>query len=777
MKKASRITGIIIVLVIVVVAVFGCIFACDHKPLYHVVVVFSHEKGQGNYDEMCEEMEKTFKELGDNVSLSYDYLCCERWDHEHEIIEARRILRNMEKVSNVDLVITIGDQASYSVMQTETSLIKNVPVVFGGVLYPNQNLIKRFPNYTGFRDSIDVVKNIHAAYPLLRTYATFTMLDETFLDRCTSKNIRAQIDNQPDIIDNINWEHSIYEMRTQPAGIYSITPFSMRDLSKNTAQKQLRDSLGATNLVFVMRQYSGMSYIQMKYDTEALAMIRMNGSKAMLTAIGAEFGKEDGKFIGGYFAPVRTIARDVATRASQILHGADPKSFEIGVSQKDYYIDWNVAKRSGFSLQTLPEGFNVVNLSWKERHPKLYIVSTYSSALVALLVIAFLAWLWMKERRKRAEALRKLERENILYNMAVETSLTYAWERVLETIYLGDAFWIHYKKKPHPIYVDDFMRMIHPESRALYAEGLDIVNSGKSFSAEIRADFADNGVYHWYLIRGKGVLDADGKYLRSYGMLMKIDELKERERELEEARRMAEEATLKESFLANMSHEIRTPLNAIVGFSDLLAMPGEEYSDDEKKLFIDTIHTNNELLLKLINDILEVSRIESGQMEFVIKPYSVTEIVDRVYQTYMVQAPTHLGFYCTKPEQDYYINVDEGRLRQVLINFLTNAGKFTPEGSITLGWRFHADTCRVEIFVRDTGIGLSEQDRKMVFSRFYKKDEFKQGTGLGLSICKVIVSRLGGSIKVESELGKGSTFSVFLDCVAGGGDKDKELKN
>ena len=231
---------------------------------------------------------------------------------------------------------------------------------------------------------------------------------------------------------------------------------------------------------------------------------------------------------------------------------------------------------------------------------------------------------------------------------------------------------------------------------------------------------------------------------------------------MEEARKLAEEATLKESFLANMSHEIRTPLNAIVGFSDLLAMPGDDYTEEDKKLFIDTIHTNNELLLKLINDILDVSRIESGQMDFVIKPWSVKDIMERVFHTFEVQMPNHLVFNFVHPAEDAIIEVDESRLRQVIGNFLTNAGKFTPEGSVTLGWEKDIQTGKVELYVQDTGIGLSEEDRKMVFSRFYKKDEFKQGTGLGLSICKAIVVRLGGSIKVTSELGKGSRFSVFL---------------
>ena len=142
----------------------------------------------------------------------------------------------------------------------------------------------------------------------------------------------------------------------------------------------------------------------------------------------------------------------------------------------------------------------------------------------------------------------------------------------------------------------------------------------------------------------------------------------------------------------------------------------------------------------------------------------------KVYQTFILQIPEHLEFIY-KDDTDVTVHVDEARLRQVMTNFLTNASKFTPQGSITMGWEIHNDTGMVELYVEDTGIGLADEERKMVFSRFYKKDEFKQGTGLGLSICKSIIIRLGGQIKVKSQLGKGSRFSVFLNIEEVGGVK------
>ena len=143
-----------------------------------------------------------------------------------------------------------------------------------------------------------------------------------------------------------------------------------------------------------------------------------------------------------------------------------------------------MAKKNGFTLETLPKGFNVINLKWCDRHPKLYMLSTYLVALLVLATISFLIWLLVKERKKRAETQRSLERENTLYNMAVANSKTFAWERQGEVISFGDAFWTHYDIKPRKLYVDDFMHMVHINSRQAYANGVEAVNRGEAASAK-----------------------------------------------------------------------------------------------------------------------------------------------------------------------------------------------------------------------------------------------------------------------------------------------------
>ena len=732
----------------------------NNKP--HILVMFSEAKSAYQFADCEGIIAKALKDKGVDADISFEYLNCGHWEANLEIEEARKIVERANAHKPLAMIMLFGDQATYSTLCIDTPMMRTVPVVFGGVQFPNWDQLSCHNNVTGVSDPIDIVKNIEAANTLTGKKQTFVMLNKAFLDR----KVRAEIDNQLQkaqfVVNNLNWEHSVTELLTEYSDKYSMTVLSLRFLYLNSKITEPLDPNDGDNFRRVTRMFKDLIYIQSKYDPTPVQIIKSTNHWPMLTATAMGFCDKGTPYLGGYFASIETITADMADCAARIFAGAKPKNIKIRPSKKDYYLDWQVAKNYKFSPDNLPTGYHVMRMPWSDKYPLLYTLLMYSGLIAMFAAIFILLRLFIREKKQKAKVMAQLERENSLYSIAVQDSRTFAWERVGQKIYLSDAFWQHYGHEPRIISSGDFMAMLHPDSRDTYIEGLNRMNKGEMFANVMQADFYGNGEWHWYQIRGKGILDEYGKFVKSYGMLINVDEFKQREKEMEEARRMAEEATLKESFLANMSHEIRTPLNAIVGFSDLLAMPGNDYTEEDKKLFIDTIHTNNEQLLKLINDILDVSRIESGHMDFVIKEWSVRDIMERVYHTFEVQMPKHLSFNFVQPEGDALIEVDESRLRQVIGNFLTNAGKFTPEGSVTLGWEKDKQTGKVELYVQDTGIGLSEEDRKMVFSRFYKKDEFKQGTGLGLSICKAIVVRLGGSIKVTSELGKGSRFSVYL---------------
>ncbi|MGN1228289.1 MAG: ATP-binding protein [Prevotella sp.] len=772
--KKSYIGWVFAAVAVVVIAICGIVitemvvpgtFCSDSdeendKP--HILVMFSENKEAYRFAHCEDIIAKALKNKGVDAEISFDYLNCGHWEAEREIEEARKIVDKANAHKPLSMILLFGDQATYSTLCIDTQMMHTVPVVFGGVQFPNWDQLSCHDNVTGVSDPIDIVKNIEAAYKLTGRRMTFVMLNKAFLDRKVKAEIDTQLNEAKFVINNLNWDYSITELLTEHSEQYSMTVLSLRYLYLNCKKTEPLDPNDGDNFRRVTRMFKDLIYIQSKFDPTPVQIIQSTNHWPMLTATAMGFCDSGTPYIGGYFASIYDIAADMADCAARIFAGTKPKYIKIRPTRKDYYLDWQVAKNYKFSPDELPEGFHVIRMPLVERFPVLSSLIMYSGSIVMFVVIVILLRLFIRERKQKAKVLAQLERENSLYSIAVQDSRTFAWERVGTKIYISDAFWHHYGHEPRIITPGDFMTMLHPDTKDNYIEGLNRVNNGEMFANEVQADFYGNGEWHWYQIRGKGILDDNGQYVKSYGMLMNIDDFKRKEKEMEEARKLAEEATLKESFLANMSHEIRTPLNAIVGFSDLLLQPDADFTEEDKKLFADTIHTNNELLLKLINDILDVSRIESGQMDFVIKAWSVKDIMERIYHTFEVQMPKHLTFNFIQPDEDAMIEVDESRLRQVIGNFLTNAGKFTPQGSVTLGWVKDEQTGKVELYVEDTGIGLSEEDRTMVFSRFYKKDEFKQGTGLGLSICKAIVIRLGGNIKVKSELGKGSRFSVYL---------------
>ena len=734
----------------------------DENDKPHILVMFSENKQAYQFADCEDIIVKALKNKGVDADITFEYLNCGHWEANREIEEARKIVDRANAKKPLAMILLYGDQATYSTLSTDTPMMHTLPVVFGGVQFPNWDQLSCHENVTGVSDPIDIVKNIEAAYTLTGKRMTFVMLNRAFLDRKVKENIDNQLDKAKYVINNLNWDYSVMELLTDHSDQYSMTVLSLRYLYLNCKKTDPLDPNDGDNFRRVTRMFKDLIYIQSKYDPTPVQIIQATNHWPMLTATAMGFTDPGTPYIGGYFASVNNIAADMAECAAKILAGAKPKDIKIRPTKKEYYLDWQVAKRYKFDPDKLPGGYHVIRMPLVDRFPMLSSLIMYSGTIVMLVVIVILLRLFIREKKQKVKVMAQLERENSLYNIAVQDSRTFAWERVGQSIYLSDAFWQHYGHEPKIITSGDFMAMLHPDSRDIYIDGLDHVNKGETFANDVKADFFGNGEWHWYQIRGKGILDEHGNFVKSYGMLINVDGFKQREKEMEEARKLAEEATLKESFLANMSHEIRTPLNAIIGFSDLLLQPDADFTEEDKKLFAGTIHTNNDLLLKLINDILDVSRIESGQMDLVIKAWSVRDIMERIYHTFEVQMPKHLAFNFVQPEEDVLIEVDESRLRQVIGNFLTNAGKFTPKGSVTLGWIKDMQTGKVELYVEDTGIGLSEEDRTMVFSRFYKKDEFKQGTGLGLSICKAIVVRLGGSIKVRSELGKGSRFSVYL---------------
>ena len=479
-----------------------------------------------------------------------------------------------------------------------------------------------------------------------------------------------------------------------------------------------------------------------------------------MTAINEAFGFGE-KLLGGYITSLPIQVEEEVKAAVRILHGASPADMPIVESRKEYVVDWNTMTQIGLSKESIPAKYRIINIPFSDKYPLLWGISVASFILILIILFASLWWLYLREQMRKKQALIALADEKETLSLAIEGGMTYAWRLDNGCFVFEDAFWASQGLNPRQLSFKEFMSFIHPD----HWEGVkfnwrNLKSAHKKIVQEL-CNFDGKG-YQWWEFRYTTKQLPGGEY-KTAGLLLNIQDIKDREEELEAARLLAEKAELKQSFLANMSHEIRTPLNSIVGFANILALE-DGLSSVEREEYISTINKNSELLLKLINDILELSRIESGYMSFSFKRCKVRELIDDIYMTHQVLIAPHLEFLKEVDDTPLEINVDRERLIQVLTNFLNNAGKFTETGYIKLGYSYLPDEGKVQIYVEDTGRGIPREEQRMIFSRFYKQNEFSQGAGLGLSICQVIIEKLGGKIELKSEVGKGSRFTVILPC-------------
>lgn len=737
--------------------------ACPaHAETRHIALIHSFEPGYPPATKALELLQKEFRRLGLDCDVREYYLDCDRYMEE---VENFRMAGFVDDLSawGAELIAVLDDQAAYALMACGHPLAHEIPVVFSGVNYPNISLLLQYPNITGYADTPDYLRTIRMIESIMGKARICLMNGQTFLDRKIWHALNEQCEGQgPDIVTSAQgfyFAGSSYHCVREGETISPILKRQNIDMLLDTTKivRMTSDSIAIRHLMWLGRgDNTLLLYTKRDYTTKRVGMLFDNPT---FQTINEGFGFAD-YLLGGYFTPLESQIRYMATGIKERLEGRMPRQ-QVTECAKQYVLNWHVLQKYGIPLESIPAEYTVMYIPFSERYRYPILIGSILGAVFVLTVIVLLSFSLLRERRRKREALRNLLYEHETLCLAIEGNSTYAWRLEGDSVSCDSQFCELIHHRPGRLLLDEITPYIHPDDLLAFRKNIAARHERTHHKGQYRCNFT--GEFQWWEF-SYNTIHTPGHAPIIAGLLQNIQELKDHEQELIESRELAEQAELKQSFLNNMSHEIRTPLNAIVGFSDMLANE-PEFSNEERQEFVDIINTNTKLLLKLVGDVLELSRIESGNLSFTFQRESVCRLLDDVYQTHSLLIRPPLQFLKDFPPEDVQVNVDPMRLTQVLTNFLNNANKFTKGGSIRLGYCCPSGMSEVHLYVEDTGIGIPHSEQKMIFERFYKRSEFSQGVGLGLSICVLIVEKMGGRIELQSEEGRGSRFTVVLPCI------------
>ena len=741
----------------------------------HISIIYSFSKNDSGYGKFEEFIVKEFREQGIEPVLDRFYLGADDDDLQDE---TRRMQEYLEFIKNksVDLILTSGDQAAHSLLSTRHSLLQSLPVVACNVHFPNEKLLSEYESGKVYvlRDSPDFRRNIEFIR-VLQAHANlevFYNVDFTPLGRKSFKLLTKVVDRQN--VRVLSSEASFhleceYRELQEMVEYYSLMPAVAREanIKKNKLTISLcpfRYMKGTSLLLLIEKskdEQGKKAFLLDKFDAMALPIVKAL-DVPVFSCLREGFG-EGTKIVGGYMATDENSARTAVDLSVRLLKKKETCSAHMRDIEKEYVLDWKYFSAcDGLDIKNVPSGVRIINYPFYDHYRE----ELYFLGAVFVLAFILVSVILLRTRRRS-----RIEHENLAILEEAHKRLTLSADggRISLWNIQGDEI----------EFDENYLNLTGLEiSRFTKAEFLKFVHSDdlqefNSFT-ETLTDFSDMLIhrarfcfiekdgYQWYEFRCRSLKNTRGGTMLA-GIMQNVQAQVDHERQLILAKQMAEKAELKQSFLNNMSHEIRTPLNAIVGFTNLLVSEeADEIDPEEKADMLKIINSNNNLLLKLIDDMVEIARLDSGNMDFEIKEWDMTDVLKEIYKAYQPLIQPSLRFHLELNDTPLPVHIDCLRFTQVISNFLGNANKFTSSGHITLGCRVDREHNELCVYVEDTGKGIDEKELAMIFDRFYKTDEFGQGSGLGLSISKGIVERLSGRIEVCSKVGQGSYFAVIL---------------
>lgn len=838
------------------------------EPTYNVLFIQSYTKQTPWHNHLVTSLRNGLEKGGVKANIVTEYLNADFWSFSSECFIMRRICERARE-RKTDLIVTSSDEAFFTLTHCGDSLAYQLPIVVSGIKYPDETVLQRMPNVSGYTSKPDFDKLIEEAIRMFPARTEIICLsDSSFLSRkgvdgvenswerlktkypgYSLKRLNVQAQSMNSIITSVCYDYNAYKhVVIAPKWIPFLSlkmkapVFASQNLAMTNGVLCVYDVEPSEDTYAAGRQAAlilkgkepssfGVNNVRGKllYDYKQLQFFHVDAGRVENEGVILNVPLVDryriwfiifySVIVGALVLLVAWLYRINRRESRRRIHAQTRLLIQHRlVEQRDEFDNIFCSIRDGLITYDTDLRIHFVNRSLMVMlglSPEVHTARYYEGQIAGSIFSVYMNGedilhqllkqvrlekkaipipekAFMQEKHKgtyfpvsgevvpifanekmtgMAIVCRNISEEEMqkrFFNLAVEESSIYPWQfnmRMNNFHFPGGLLKrFNYTNDTDFLTREEMERLIHPDDLQHTHEHFDSILLGRELNSRMnfRLQGAD-GSYEWWEFRSTAYdgLKPEAPYM-VLGVCQSIQRYKDTEEALIAARDRALQADkLKSAFLANMSHEIRTPLNAIVGFSDLLK-DLDAFTPEEVKQFVETININCTLLLALMSDILDLSRIESGTMDFQITSYNLTFVLQQVYDSQRLSMPPGVELRTNFPAgEGKFIPTDSVRLKQVVNNLINNAKKFTVEGSITFGYSME-EPGYTTIYVEDTGHGISEDAQKHIFERFYKADNFTQGAGLGLSICHTIVERLQGVITVTSKLGKGTRFEVRL---------------